>query len=65
MSGKIPTGDEGPADPTTFEGENESVPKNRTWSNLSKLHVVLLNNNQFSGTLPSAFIEASAPFLMK
>jgi Leucine-rich repeat (LRR) protein len=63
LRGKLPTGREGT--PDTIPGENdEDVPKG-TWSHLSKLFVVLLNDNQLSGTLPSEFIEASANHLMK
>ena len=64
LTGKIPEGTEGANDAILQHGDGEDVPKG-SWSNLSKLHVVMLNDNLLSGTLPSAFIEASAEYLMK
>lgn len=58
LTGTLPEGDDSEA-----LGNGEFVPGR--WSNLAKLNVVLLHDNQLSGTLPSDFFEACASPLVK
>ena len=58
MSGSIPT--EGATD------EERSVDhEGLNWFNLSSLHILLLNDNQFTGTIPSEMFEANTGKLIK